>query len=75
MRVTWSVTSIISNGSQVSDHCNLLNKRGSLLKQTLSEASLGSRGRYRDIDEQHGMLALREPAMAYKTDVGGELPL
>ncbi|TDX99548.1 transposase [Thiohalophilus thiocyanatoxydans] len=38
-------------------------------------ATLGSRGRYRDIEEQHGMLALREPATAYKADFGVEPPL
>ncbi len=38
-------------------------------------ATLGSRGRYRDIEEQHGMLALREPASTYKVDFGAESPL
>ena len=38
-------------------------------------ATLGSRGRYRDIEEQHGMLALREPGTAYKADFGVESSL
>jgi REP element-mobilizing transposase RayT len=37
--------------------------------------TLGSRGHYRDIEEQHGMLALREPATAYRADFGEEWPL
>lgn len=38
-------------------------------------ATLGIRGSYRGIEEQHGVLALKEPAGAYQADSGGESPL
>lgn len=38
-------------------------------------ATLGSRGSYRDMEEQPGVLALREPVRAYKADFGAESPL
>ncbi|MDZ7661083.1 MAG: hypothetical protein U5J94_01710 [Thiohalophilus sp.] len=39
------------------------------------KSTLGHRSCRRVIDEQHGMLALREPVTAYCADLGGESPL
>ncbi|MFO8024465.1 transposase [Thiohalophilus sp.] len=38
-------------------------------------ATPGSHGRYRDIEEQHGMLAMRESPLDYRAGFGGESPL